>query len=225
MAPLRRNLMPFLAGNRAALLASFGLALAVGQQSASAQVVFYDQSLNLNGDGGPYSYFSQQIADRFSVSQDVTLSGAIWYGDDFNAVAPTFEIRVFADVDGLPASTHIVQQTVTPTVVDTGLSTGGSQIFQFTATLPTPVALTGGNVYWFSVLENPFSNFRWANGTTLDLGDLDNALRGSDLSAWSQIPGNRAQAAFTLLAIPEPGTWVLLAIGTAALALKFRRRV
>jgi len=211
--------------SRAGWLTSIGLILALGQPSASAQVVLYNQPLNLNDDGGPYSYFSQQIADRFSISQDFTLIGAVWYGDDFGAIAPKFEFRLFADSDGLPATTPFFQETVIPTFVDTGLNTGGSQIYQFSATLSTPVALTGGFSYWFSVLENPFTNFRWANGTTLDLSDLDNALRGSDVSGWTQITDLRSQSAFTLLAIPEPGTWVLLALGAATLALKFRRRV
>src|ERR1039458_10043262 len=70
-----------------------------------AHAGIYSQALNLNGDGGYYSYPSQQIADAFQLSVGASLVSLDWYGDNFaNAftAAVAFTINLYNDAGGLP---------------------------------------------------------------------------------------------------------------------------
>lgn len=148
--------------------------------------------------------------------------------------APPFEggYKVFVSATG------VCDPNLSP-VGASASSTDPNRIFYFFADIqdtfigPTLLSpLPFGHEYWFSV-ANADPGWDWAfAGAGPTVGDVHWSAvvstgsntcpdGGPHCGAWSPIRGR--DFAFRLTAIPEPGSWALLAIGSALLALGRRR--
>jgi hypothetical protein len=173
----------------------------------------------------------QQLTDQFRLVSDASLTDLMWYGGDFiNTFSATrsFDIRLFADAGNVPANTPFLETTVAASTFNTGLHSGsgdGHDIFRFSASLPSPVALNGGTDYWLSILDNPPSTdsnlfFLWHQGMTTNGSDAGAVTRHDDASPWINL---NTQFSYDLIGnpVPEPSSLALVCMGTASFAVYF----
>ncbi len=158
-------------------------------------------------------------------------------GDDATATR-SFKLRIFNDSGGLPSTNPFFEEVVSVAGVDTGTDSGmfgNRDIFQYSAVI-TPVDLTAGTEYWFSVLENDITTLQWfwqaSSGVCPPNIDQCAAERDSDAEPWGfglgGPIGSRDNLAFSLSAadpVPEPSTLLLLGFGLAGLGLVGRRKM
>jgi hypothetical protein len=88
-----------------------------------------------------------------------------WGGNYFAATGPaTFTVRFYADFPNVPLTVPFYDQSVAAIPTATGLITAQSNpVFEYSANLPLPVALTGGTTYYLSIVENTSgTNWSWA---------------------------------------------------------------
>jgi len=162
--------------------------------------------------------------DTLSLSSPGTVRSVQWWGGYCCAggqSADTFTIQFYSDVAGVPGA---VFQTyaVAPTLVDTGNTVAGFEVFQYTADVPDTL-LSAGN-YWISIFNDttadPANNWFWATsaqtGTSYEIdGGGAPILNGVSLAF------NLADTSSP--SVPEPSTLLLSGLGLAAVA-GLRRR-
>lgn len=119
----------------------------------------------------------QQMADDFTVGSSATIQSVTWWGIYKNPIKEgspqqpwSFEIFVYGDNGGLPDTSNVVgsSQVSFSSLTDTGENFGddpfGADIYVFTADV-TPINLSAGTTYWFSVLadtgNDAINNFLW----------------------------------------------------------------
>lgn len=175
------------------LLVGVAAVLTAGE-SASASPIFTQATTNaavFDGASGSDrdSIFGngQQMADDFTVGSSATIQSVTWWGilsDVFLEISPqapwTSEIFIYGDNGGLPDTSNVIgySQVVFNTLTDTGENfgdnTSGDDIYVFTADV-TPINLSAGTTYWFSVLadtsNDPNNTFGWR------LAENGNAVR------------------------------------------------
>ena len=209
-------------------LAFVGSALSIA--SANAAVV-YSQAVNYSGDGGPYSYNIQQIADKFRLAADSVINGITFYGDNFaNSFSPshTFTIRFFNSIGSVPSNSAFYDTgALSIAAIDTGTLINSYKVFSFSTSLSGPTLLSSTD-YWVSIFDttsnlNGNTIFRFADAITTNSFDSGNVFRNTDSGSWSSpLGGSRSQGAFSLLgsapestdvSVPEPGSLVLLGLG------------
>jgi hypothetical protein len=139
--------------------------------------------------------------DDVTLASSATISAVAWQGiyctpqNNSGAPAPTatgFTIAFYPDSAGRPKLSAPVQtssvtlaqsaQTFDHNIVNLNcdFATGTTwAAYNYAATLATPVALTAGTKYWFSVQANvptAAANFAWRNGTVDDSLSLQERL-------------------------------------------------
>lgn len=207
-----------------------GIALAalflLGASRAQSSVVFSQTPDNYAG------YYSdipnQQIADDFTLGSTATITSLHWWGG-FNGpvFSNDFTLRLFNDDgSGTPNTNPALTLGFSNlTVTDTGnVNTGlGNEVLYYTADLTTPFTATGGVKYHLSILNGTSYDWVWEDQDRAN----EVSYRYGDGSSWSTAPiGNRA---FELVAgtpaVPEPGTYAILAsLGLTGAAFLRRRK-
>lgn len=209
--------------------------VAAGVFASSASAALYSQANDLATDwgffsvGGPGQFFTQRMADNFSLASASTVTSVRWFGASQNFAFPDltnftgFDVKIYGDLGGVPDETDILFSasptlaglTITPTGFN---NIGGGTQYQFDLNVGS--LNLGAGTYWLSVgglLVNNFGDaFVWSRSTQ---GDLNNASYFyNPASGWIAFAGN--DLAFEI--IPAPSALSLA--GLALLATARRRR-
>ncbi len=110
-------------------------------------------------------------ADNFKPAANSTITQVKWSGlyrqmtSAANGTQPageSFEIRFYTDNLGFPGTPVGAGQVVTPTATTDGtLGTPAATVYNYQATLPTGVAVVGGDCYWMEIVNLNTAGQRW----------------------------------------------------------------
>jgi hypothetical protein len=196
--------------------------------------------LSAERDRGPFSQAGlQEFADQFELAGSQRVTGVRWYGSYFESdLLPevntaAFDLRFFADGNGLPSGNAYQVHSITASAQATGTMVENRVIYEFTAELPRVLLPEG--VSWLSIAERGGESqplaigtgpWRWALSHQAG-GDTAAAIQPG--SVWS-LALDRRNVAFTLLSedetgmpTPEPATAAVV-LGGLSLIVLLRRR-
>lgn len=187
------------------------------------------------------SMFGFNVFDNFTLGSTETVSSVKWLGSYFNILEPLnnpaspnavgFGIDFFTSSSGAPgallSSTTLTLAQVDETLVGTQTGFGNLNIsvplYSYMADLAAPFTVIGGTEYWiriYSLSALPAADvaqWGWVGSLAGDQRSIQ--MSGFDPTFLSVSPRDRA---FTLQAVPEPATVLLLGCGAAL--VPFRRK-
>ena len=148
-------------------------------------------------------------ADNFKPLANSTINGVAWSGyyrlvnaqtAGTSGGNETFEIRILSDNAGVPGTVHAGPFTVTPTSTPDGtFGTGGPTVYDYVATLPSGVAVQGGQCYWLELRHTNPGNQRWYwYASTANPGDTVAFVTGEQDPTYSNFEQIAADHAFCL---------------------------
>jgi len=214
---------------------------------AAADPIVYDHAAqspvvstraSQNQGGGPIEF---QTWDNFSLLVSTSITGVTWQGSYFNTLVsdPTFApsanaagfvVQFFSDLAGTPGAL-LISQTFTPAAANETFvgqqafsATLGLSIYNYSVALAPTITASAGTSYWLSVYAlSPLASateaqWGWNGGTGGD---------GSSVQAVFAVvnPANLDRAfALEGVAVPEPVSASLLALGLSGLAARAVRR-
>jgi len=215
-----------------------GIVLALGLYAGSASAGIYSQlsdqpsAQSFFSDAVAGQFFSQRMADNFTLGADAAASSVRWWGGsqnfqfaDTNNMSSYTVVLYEADGSGAPGSV-IYSDTVTDESARLGLSQTGATLFgggieyQYTLELESAVSLSAGTEYWISVgatlVDGGADAWVWSGSS---VGDLVNATDFFSGSGYTVFDPTFNDMAFEI--VPSPSTAVM---GLGMLGLGLRRR-
>lgn len=186
-------------------------------------------------DAVPGQFFSQRMADNFTLSSDASATAIRWWGGsqnfqfaDTNNMASYTVVLYASDSSGAPDESAILFEATVDSETNgfdqaaTGVNNfNGGIEYRYTLELDHAIALTAGTQYWISVgatLVNPGADaWVWAGSTQ---GDLVNATDFFNGSGYSVFDPTFNDLAFAI--VPAPGAIAFL-IPAAILGTRRRR--
>jgi hypothetical protein len=157
-----------------------------------------------------------------------TITDLHWWGvyafGNSAPAADNFTIRLFSDAGGAPADVHFFNLNIgnSATRTPTGTQVVGFDIYEYSAVV-TPIVLAPGVTYWLSVVNNTAGHpdgWYWAQSNP----GGNSHQRQTDAGAWDN---SGVELAFNLtddVALPEPGSLALMALGLVAGRRALKRR-
>ncbi|MCC6428743.1 MAG: PEP-CTERM sorting domain-containing protein [Phycisphaerales bacterium] len=184
-------------------------------------------------DGDPGYFYSQQMAENFTLSSASNITGANWAGASEFFLFPDytnmygFQVMIMADSGGAPGAVLYAEDFATAATSPTlqGQNGLGSNVYAQSATFSSALNNVPAGNYWISIgglLTSPGDDaWVWADGTN------DDGLAYSltpDSGGWTVFNDGATSGTFEVVGtvVPAPGSLALLGLG--ALAAGRRRR-
>ncbi len=166
---------------------AIGLVLVLAQSAAYAVPIVSQPVLDDGTSFGTYAslFGGSQVADNFSLTQQVDMTGLTWWGSYFSLnTGDNFTIRLFSDNGGQPASNPdileanalSISRSLLPGVTDFF----GEVMYQYDVALNTTL---GAGQYYLSILNDADDEWYWADAA--NGGDLTNWFRVDQTDPWS----------------------------------------
>jgi hypothetical protein len=224
-----------------------GLALACGGQQARAALVF-DQSSVVATSSGALNISEYVIADDFTVSSTVTLTGLrVWLvdarGTADNGVLDNFggtlSWGIFANSAGSPGTLLASGFNATPVLTDTGFNGTGTGVDVVIADLDLSGPTLAPSTYWLGLHEGTWGSAYDGSSTvnsvifwyptTVGFGSTAHGNSDEVSLADSWVDTEFVNTAFRLSGdvvqpVPEPATAALVLLSLGVLGLAMRRR-
>lgn len=218
--------------------AAFLLAAALAAPSARADVLFRNDprltdSLATTSDADQPQYSADDFSVGSATSTDYHITRITWWGRFSGTTVPdpgtsNFVLQLYRGASG-PGIAPWLELALGAVSRSRAGTADGIALFEFVADLATPIAISGGERYYFSVFNddgdaaNPNFAILWSSTS----GPTNPRwFRSNPAAPWTP-SGSNANTAFQLegtAVAPEPTSIALLGMGLAAIGIGRRAR-
>lgn len=214
------------------------LAVLAGAAAANAAVLSSNPQdfganfgLGFYSDGAPGYFYSQQIAENFSLSVASNITGVNFSGaseffsfPDYTNITG-FNVQILADAGGVPGEVIYSEVVTSAGSALQGVNALGSNVYKTSATFSSPINNLAAGNYWVSIggiLANGFGDaWVWADGTVDDgIAYTFNPNGGG----WTAYNDGSTSGTFEIVGTEVPAPAGLGLLGLAGIAAGRRRR-
>lgn len=188
--------------------------------------------LGFYSDGAPGYFYSQQVAENFSLGSASTITGVNFAGSSEFFLFPDytnivgFNIQILADAGGVPGAvvySEVIATGATSPALQ-GVNALGGNVYASTATFSSGVNVGAGN-YWVSIggilADGSGDAWVWADGTNDDGVAYTLNPNGG---GWTAYNDGATSGTFEIVGTAVPAPSAMALVGLSALAAGRRRR-